>query len=85
MKSISSVKLLGFLGDSAWLGSGVSEVDLSVAERAVLELEVVEFTLKGLVLAGLAGVVLLSEDALATGNAGREVTAALSAVDVTKK
>ena len=57
-------------------------VYLSVAERAVAELEGAEGGLKCLVLANLACVVLLGKDALAAGYARREVTAALSAVDV---
>ena len=49
---------------------------------AVLELQVGELILKRFVFASLALVVVLSQDALARSNAGREVAAALFAVDV---
>lgn len=57
-------------------------VDLAMAQWAMLELEIVQFTLKGLVLASLARVILLCKDALAAGDAWTEVAAAVPAVDV---
>ena len=53
-----------------------------MAKRAVFNGKQLELGLERFVLAGLASVVLLGEDALAGRDAGREVTAALSAVDV---
>lgn len=53
-----------------------------MAERAVLDGKQLKFGFECLVLTGFAGVVLLRENALARRNAGREVAATLSAVDV---
>ena len=53
-----------------------------MAKRAVFKLEVEKFAFESLVLAGLASVVLLREDALAASDARREVAATLSAVDI---
>ena len=50
----------------------------------MLQLKVVQFTFESLVFASLASVVLLCQDALTTGNTRREMTAAISAVDITK-
>lgn len=52
---------------------------------AVLELKVVQFTFQRLMLASLASIVLLCQDALTAGNARREMTAAISAIDITKE
>ena len=49
----------------------------------MLELKVIEFALECLVLACLAGVILLGKYALTACNARREMTAALPAVNVT--
>lgn len=46
------------------------------------KLKSAEGGLKGLMLASLAGVVLLGQDGLATGDARAEMTAALTAVDI---
>ena len=59
-----------------------SLLELTVAQRAVLETQSLELCLQGLVLASLTGVVLLLQDALARSDARREVTAALAAVYV---
>lgn len=57
-------------------------LDLSVAQGAMAELECPQGRLQGLVLARLARVVLLSQDALAGRDTGREVTATLATIDV---
>jgi hypothetical protein len=48
----------------------------------MFKFEVVELAFKCLVLACLTGVVFFGEDALPTGDAGREVTSTFTAVDV---
>lgn len=63
-------------------GSGLVEVDLSVAEGAVLEAQLVQLGEEGLVLASLTSVVVLQEDALTRSDAGGEVTTTVTAVDV---
>ena len=60
-------------------------IDLSMAQWAMLKLEVVELALEGLVFASLAGVVFLGEYGLSAGNAGAEVTTALTTVDITRE
>ena len=59
-----------------------ARVNRPVAQGAMLETERLEFLLESLVLACLAGVVLLGKDTLARGYARREVTAAFVTVDV---
>jgi hypothetical protein len=56
-----------------------------MTQRAVLELQVLEFLVQGLVFAHLAHVVFLHYDAHATGNTWREMGATLLAVDITKQ
>ena len=53
-----------------------------MTKRAMAEFECPEGRLKSLMLAYLAGVVLLGEDTLTRGDTGREVTTALTTVDV---
>jgi hypothetical protein len=59
-----------------------ADIDLAVTERAMLELEVLEFRLKSLMLASLASVVLFGQDTLATGYTRTEVTSTFLAVNV---
>jgi hypothetical protein len=63
---------------------GIVEIDLAMAEGTVLQLQVAKFALEGLVLASLARVVLLRQDALPTRNARREMTSTLFAIYVTR-
>lgn len=84
-------------GDSrlAWLSSphGSRSVALrrfsdryfTMAQWAMLELEIVEFTFERLMLASFARVVLLRKNRLSTGNARTEMAAAFSTIYVTKK
>ena len=53
-----------------------------MAKCAVTQLEGAKRLLKSLMLASLTSVVLLGQNTLTRGNARREVTAALSAIDV---
>lgn len=62
--------------------SSLVEVDLAVAESAVLETQLVQLGQEGLVLANLTSVEVLQEDTLARSNAGREVRATVATVDV---
>ena len=57
-------------------------LELTVAKRAVLEAQCLKLCLKCFVLASLASVVLLLQDALARSDARREVTATLATVYV---
>ena len=57
-------------------------VNPSVAEGAVAELEGAQSRIKGLMLADLASVVLLSQDTLARCYAWREVTATFPTIDI---
>ena len=72
---------MSFLGNSSGL-IRFGKVDFSMTKRTVLQLEIVKFTLKCLVFASLASIVLLGENTLATCDARREMTATFSAVDV---
>jgi hypothetical protein len=61
----------------------LSQVDLAMAQGAMLQFQISEFTLQCLVLACLTLVVLLCQNALSTGYTRREVTATLFATYVT--
>ena len=63
----------------------VLEHDLGVTKWAMLELEVLELLVQGLMLADLAHVVLFDHDAHATCDARRVVRTTLLTVDVTKQ
>ena len=62
--------------------SGLVEVDLSVAEGAVFEAQLVQLWEEGLVLASFTSVVVLQEDTLTRGDTGGEVTSTVTTVDV---
>jgi hypothetical protein len=55
-----------------------------VAKRAMLELKVLKFLVQSLMLANLAHVVLSFQDRHATSDARGEMSATVSAIDVTK-
>lgn len=65
-----------------WQATIFEIVDLRVAQRAVLQLKVLQLLVQGLMLADLARVVLLLKDAHATGNAWRVMSSTLLASDV---
>ena len=53
-----------------------------MTQRAVLELEVLELFVEGLMLTDLTHVILLHDDAHATGNAGGEMCSAVLAINI---
>jgi hypothetical protein len=75
----SSVKLLRLC-----LGSRlrIRQINLAVAERAMLKFKIIKFALQCLVLASFASIVLLSKNTLTTSDAWREVTSTFLAVNV---
>ena len=82
--AVSSSKLLLLLAHRARLLILLPQHYFTMAQRAMLELQVLQLSLQRLMLAGLARVVFLGEYALAAGNARTEVGTAFFAVDVTR-
>lgn len=74
--------LIQILNISFWQASVFLELNLRVAQRAMLELEILELLVECFVLADFAHVEFLFKDAHATCDAWGEVAAALLATDI---